>query len=178
MTYKEAIAIPPGVSCVVEKDRITCSKGGKEITRKVDAESLKLKVEGSNIIFETKSDKKNDLKVLRSYRAHINNMFYGLDEQFVYHLQTCNVHFPMTLKLEKNKLLINNFLGEKKQRSAEIIPSVTVDIKGANITVSSHDRDAAGQTAANIEKATLVRNRDRRVFQDGIYITDRPGRKL
>jgi large subunit ribosomal protein L6 len=84
----------------------------------------------------------------------------------------------MTLKLEKNKLLINNFLGEKNPRVANILSGVDVDIKGQNITISSHDKTSAGQTAANIEKATKIRLRDRRIFQDGIYLIERAGRVI
>jgi large subunit ribosomal protein L6 len=82
----------------------------------------------------------------------------------------------MILKLDKNKLIISNFLGEKVSRHATILPNVDVQIKGAKITITSNDKEAAGQTAANIEKASIVRNRDRRVFQDGIYIIEKPGR--
>ena len=35
------------------------------------------------------------------------------------------------------------------------------------------DRDGVAQTAANIEQATIVRNRDRRIFQDGIYLIEK-----
>jgi len=34
----------------------------------------------------------------------------------------------------------------------------------------------AGQTAANIERATKIKGFDPRVFQDGIYIIEKPGR--
>jgi len=81
------------------------------------------------------------------------------------------------MKIDSGRLLINNFLGEKNPRVAVILPNVDVQLKGAKITVTSADKDAAGQTAANIEKATKIRNRDRRIFQDGIYIVERPGRK-
>ena len=83
----------------------------------------------------------------------------------------------MTLKIEGNKLAVNNFLGEKIPRYAYILPNVEVQIKGSLITILSTDKEAAGQTAANFEKATKVTNRDRRIFQDGIYIHDKPGDK-
>ena len=38
-----------------------------------------------------------------------------------------------------------------------------------DVIVSGIDKEAVGQTAANIERCTTVKNRDRRVFQDGIY---------
>jgi large subunit ribosomal protein L6 len=107
--------------------------------------------------------------------AHMKKMFLGLENDYVYHLESCNVHFPMTLKVEGNKLVINNFLGEKTPRFARILPGVKVDVKGAKITVSSPDKDAAGHTASNFEKATKIKLRDRRVFQDGIFLVDRPG---
>ena len=79
----------------------------------------------------------------------------------------------MTLKVEKNYLIINNFLGEKTPRHAKILPEVSVDIKGPKVIVSSRNKESAGQTVANIEKATIVRKRDRRVFQDGIFLVER-----
>lgn len=116
--------------------------------------------------------------VLHSVAAHIKNLFTGLHEKFAYTLEACNVHFPMTLKVEGTRIAITNFLGEKTPRYATIMPGSQAEIKGQKITVTSHDITLAGQTAANIEKATRVRNRDRRVFQDGIYIVARPGRRI
>ena len=82
----------------------------------------------------------------------------------------------MTLKVDGKKLVINNFLGEKTPRFARIEENVDVEVKGPKVTVSSHDIEAAGRTVSLIERATNVRNRDRRVFQDGIFLTERPGR--
>jgi large subunit ribosomal protein L6 len=82
----------------------------------------------------------------------------------------------MTVKIEGDKFKIKNFLGEKIERTAMICPNTKVSIKGNIVEVSSVDIEKAGQTAANIEIATKIRNRDRRVFQDGIFITEKPGR--
>ena len=177
-SISESIQIPEGVSCLMADSTLVAKKGGNEVKKVFQAPLIEVKVENNSIVFSSKKGNKNQLKVIMSFVAHINNIFKGLNEPFVYKLQTCNVHFPMTLKVEKDRLIINNFLGEKKPRSAKILPETKVDVKGQNITITSSDKEAAGETATNIEKATKIRNRDRRIFQDGIYITEKPGVKI
>jgi large subunit ribosomal protein L6 len=110
--------------------------------------------------------------------AHIKNMIKGLTKKFKYKLQISNVHFPMTVTLDKskNELVIKNFLGEKKERRIKIAKEVEVKVNKEEIEIESISIEKAGQCAANIEKGTKVRNKDRRIFQDGIFITEKPGR--
>ena len=44
------------------------------------------------------------------------------------------------------------------------------------IEVDSYDIEKAGQVATSIEKGSKVKNKDRRVYQDGIFIIEKPGR--
>lgn len=173
--YSETIQLPAGVSVDYSNRVLTFSKNGVSLKRKISDMTIDVKVDGSKVVFSTGKPDKRARKVVNAYIAHINNIFLGLDEKFTYKLEACNVHFPMTLKVDKNVLLINNFLGEKTPRKAAIMPTVDVQVKGTQIIVSGHDKELAGQTAANIEKATKVRNRDRRIFQDGIYIIEKSG---
>ncbi len=173
---KEEIEIPAGVACEVAGRIIKCSKGGVTLMREIENSEIQAKVSDGKLILSCARGNKMHNMVLHSLIAHIQNLFRGLEEKFTYLLEACNVHFPMTLKVEGARLVINNFLGEKTPRHAVIMPGSDVEVKGQKITVSSHDISIAGQTAANIEKATKVRNRDRRVFQDGIYIVTRPER--
>jgi large subunit ribosomal protein L6 len=172
--YTETFSVPEGVDCSYSDGVLTFSKDSISLQRRIDSPLISVKADSGKISFTASKPGKRERKLIKSYIAHIENIISGLGTKFVYRLETCNVHFPMTLKVEKDVMLINNFLGEKTPRRAIILPSVEVSVKGAEIKVSSHDKAAAGQTAANMEKATRVRNRDRRVFQDGIYITDKP----
>jgi large subunit ribosomal protein L6 len=169
----ESISLPEGVSAHISDKKLVLRKGSVELSRSINIPAVDISLNGNSILIDSQRGNKTQLNLIMTFIAHLKNMFSGLENKFVYKLQACNVHFPMTLKVEKENLLITNFLGEKKPRYAEILPSVHVDIKGQNITLSSHDKELAGQTAANIEKATKVRNRDRRIFQDGIYIIEK-----
>jgi len=69
---------------------------------------------------------------------------------------------------------VNNYFGERVPRTAEILHNVNVSVQNkVEITVSGIDKELVGQTAANIERCTTVKNRDRRVFQDGIYLLNK-----
>lgn len=174
---EETIQIPEGVSCTNENHVLKCKKGSVELSRPMKIPQVTVKLHEGTVSLVCEKGNKNQIKLIKSYVAHINNLFAGLDNKFVYELEAVNVHFPMTLKLDGNKVIIGNFLGEKLPRHSKVLPGVDVEIKGQKITVSSHDREAAGQTAANLEKATRVKGRDRRVYQDGIFMTKKPERR-
>jgi large subunit ribosomal protein L6 len=84
----------------------------------------------------------------------------------------------MTSKLEGNSFELKNFLGGKKIRKAEIPQGVDVKINGDIIELSSRDIELVGMTATRMEQLTRVTKRDRRVFQDGIFITEKAGNVL
>ena len=177
MKYKiqEKIEIPAGIKCEFKNGSLKCTKNSIEITRKIDAPGIIVKIQDNFVILECNKGNKNHLKIIKSLVAHVENIISGLEKPFTYVLEACNVHFPMTFKVENNFLLINNFLGEKTPRTAKIMTNASIEIKGQKIFVSSSNKEFAGQTAANFEKATKIKNRDRRIFQDGLYIVQKPG---
>ena len=101
-------------------------------------------------------------------------MIKGVAEGFIYKLKICAGHFPMNVTIEGNNVIIKNFLGEKIPRKSKIAPGVKAQVKGDEIIIESCNLESAGQTASNIEQATRVKARDRRIFMDGIWITSKP----
>lgn len=165
-----------GVDAEIARDEIILSKNGKQIKRKIN-NRIEVVIENGRIILKTKKSTKRERKTLYSLKAHIKNAIEGLITPFKYKLQAVSVHFPMTLEIDKtnNTLIIKNFLGEKKPRIINILPDVEISVNKDKIEIQSADIEKAGQTAANIEKGSKIRERDRRVFQDGIFITEKPG---
>lgn len=171
----EEIIVPEGINCKFADGRIEISKGGSLIVKKINTPGIDIKLGEGKIIIECKRAHRKENAIIKTLSAHMLNSFKGLESPFVYELEVCNVHFPMSVKVEGKKIVITNFLGEKEKRTAEILDGVKVDVKGNKIEVSGSIREDAGQTAANIEKATKISKRDRRVFQDGVFIVRKPG---
>ncbi len=177
---EKKIKIPEGVEIQIDSSTNTVSvrSEGKELKREFNTPNIKILNEGKELKIFSENATRREGKIIGTTVAHINNLIRGIKEEFEYHLEICSVHFPMTVRVDKDKITIKNFLGEKVDRTCKVLPNVKVDIKGNQITVTSSNREAAGQTSANIEKCAKVRGRDRRVFQDGIFITKKPGRNL
>lgn len=168
------IEIPENVQVEVNGSEVIVKCEGKALKRDFNIRKVKISKEGNQIKISAKNATKREGTMMGTINAHIKNMINGMKEDYIYKMEVCNVHFPMNVKVEGDKLTVKSFLGEKKDRAANIIQNVKVDVKGTEITVSSYDIEAAGQTAANIEKATRLKGRDRRIFQDGIFITEKP----
>ncbi len=185
---REEIEIPEGINANIDGDRIILKKveagsekseGDHELERRLDRR-VETKIEGNKVILESKNTTKNDRKMFGTMKAHINNMVKGLTEKFKYKLQIANVHFPMNVSHDKakNVLVVKNFLGEKQDREIKLIEGVDVKVDKETIELESVNIEKAGQCAANIEKSAKVKNKDRRIFQDGIFIIEKPRRKF
>jgi len=171
------IEIPEGITPTLKDDVLFMKKEDKELQRKLNP-IINLEIKENKIVVSAKRTTKEDRKNFGTMKAHINNMIRGLTEGFLYKLQAVFAHFPITIIHEKdlNEIVVKNFLGEKKDRRIKIIENVDVKVNKHDIEISSWDIEKAGQVAANLEKGTHVRNKDRRIFQDGIFIIEKPGR--
>ena len=84
----------------------------------------------------------------------------------------------MNVGISNKKFAVKNFLGEKTPRELNIKEEVNIKIEGEIIIVEGIDKEKVSQTAANIEKLTFIKQKDRRIFQDGIYIINKDGKDI
>jgi len=172
---KEQITIPEGVTASFEQDTLTIKGEKGEISRVFSYPKINLSVNSNIVEITSKNVRKKDKALIGTFVAHINNMIKGVTDGFVYKMKTVFSHFPIKTLVEGNEFIIQNFLGERAPRKAKILEGVTVEAKGENITITGIDKEKVGQTVANIERATKVKKRDIRVFQDGIYRISKGG---
>ena len=165
-----AVDIPEGVSIDSSSSDVKVTGPRGELSRNFEHTAIKfeqadnkLKIIGSNL-------RKKEKALIGTWSAHLSNMVKGVNQGFLYEMKIVFAHFPMKVVVKGNNVTIDNFLGEKASRSSAIIGDVKVNVKGDAVTIEGNNVEEVGQTAGNLEKATIVKGRDTRVFQDGIYV--------
>jgi large subunit ribosomal protein L6 len=158
------VKIPAGVTVAVEGSKVTASGPNGSAAREFKGTPLDLKLDG-----DTLSVKGKGKAIENTVRAHLGNMFVGVTEGFERKMKIRYSHFPISVEVKGRDVLIKNFLGERRARKTKVHGNVKVEVNGQDITVSGTDREAVGQTVANIRRATKIKGHDCRIFQDGIY---------
>jgi large subunit ribosomal protein L6 len=173
------VAIPEGVTVTITGKTIMVQGPKGALERELWHPGVHIQLEhkdGAEQVVVTSDTARKKLRaVAGTYVSHVKNMITGVTEGFFYKLTVVHAHFPMQIALTKegNAVSISNFLGERKPRMAKIASGATVELRGKEILVSGMNKEAVGQTAANLEQTTKIRGYDSRVFQDGIYLVEK-----
>lgn len=119
---------------------------------------------------------RKQLACVRTVCSHLDNLFVGVTRGFLYKMRFVYSHFPINVTLNGDIVEIRNFLGEKRVRKVQLLPGVkyerTASVKD-QIELTGIDIAAVSLTAAKIQQATNVRNKDLRKFLDGIYVSQK-----
>ena len=101
-------------------------------------------------------------------------MIHGVEHGYTYRLKIVFAHFPISVKVKGSEVHIENIFGERAPRIARIVGDKTeVTITNEDVSVKGPSLEDVSQTAANIESSTKIRDKDQRVFLDGLYIYSR-----
>lgn len=170
--------IPQGVSITINGYTVKVKGPKGEVAKDLPHKTIKIQTQEGKLTLACPNATKREVVMAYTFNAHIKNMIAGVTNSHMYKLKVCSGHFPMSVALSGDVLAVKNFLGEKIPRTLKIKKGAQVKVEGNDITVESPNKELAGQVAADIEQLTRVTNRDNRIFQDGIYITNKSGKIL
>ena len=173
MAFEATAEIPAGVTVSMDGTRVVVTGPKGTLSRDMRFPAIAIAIGDGLVTVSTEVTRKRVVAMVGTLASHIRNMCKGVAEGYEYRMKVVFSHFPIQLKLQGTTLVIDNFLGEKQSRYARIEPGVTAQVGNDAVTLSGIDKEKVGNSAANIEHATRIRNRDPRVFQDGIYIVER-----
>jgi large subunit ribosomal protein L6 len=170
-TIKEnRIDFPDDVSFALDNKKLTVSGENGSISRDFSHALLNFAREENSLKIWAVNPRKREASLVNTLSTHVDNMIKGVKQGFTYRMKIVFVHFPMTVRVNGRRIIIQNFIGERKDRMANIVGDVQVTIEGEDIIVKGVDIEKVAQTAANIQQATRIRRKDLRKFLDGIYV--------
>ncbi len=160
---------PEGASASLENDTLVVKGPKGELKEKVSFPKINVKISNGKMELTSETEKKKTRAVMGTWKAIANGMAIGVTKGWQCDLKLVYSHFPVKLKQEGNRLVVENFLGERQKREIAIPEEVKLEIKGNDLILTGPDKEKVGQAAALIEQKVTIKKFDRRIFQDGIY---------
>ena len=155
--------IPEGVTVQAEGQKLTAKGPQGEVQKNFPKEAT-VTIEGKDVKVSAKNQ-----ALEGTLQSLVNSMIEGVSTGYKRNLKVLYAHFPMSIEVKGKDILVKNFLGEKRPRETKVVGNTKVEVKGQNVTVSGPDKEAVGQTVANLRTAMRIKKKDARIFQDGIY---------
>ncbi|MGC8547754.1 MAG: hypothetical protein ACP5MC_01980 [Candidatus Micrarchaeia archaeon] len=170
-----SLEIPQGVKIEIDQSGTSIKISGKlgSTVKHANPALLSISLKENKLEIETTDNKKRQNKAKLAEQAlssEIKAAMEGVQNGITRHMRVIYSHFPISFEIKENKVFAKNFFGEHLPRVAKIIGDTKVEIKGQDVIVTGVDPYDVGQTVANLFKLSFQRNKDPRIFQDGIYL--------
>jgi len=171
--FQEQVIIPEGVKIIQNKHMLSFEGPLGKTFKSFRSIPVNIEIAENKVILKTTGFRKRDYSILHTARSIIRNICEGLIDGYTIKMKVVFAHFPITVKVEGKKILIENFQGERAPRTTRIVGNTKVIPKGEDVILTGEVWTDITQTAANIALKTKVKNKDHRVFLDGIYIYEK-----
>lgn len=170
---EKATEIPDGVKVKLSGDEISVIGEGETLSINFQHPRIAVSIGKDRVVLSCDYPSKGDTALMGTIISHVRNMIRGVTKGFEYKMKIVYSHFPIKASRQGSEFVVENFLGERSPRKAKILGKTEIAIDGDEVVLTGPDIRDVGQTAANIEQVTMIKGYDPRVFQDGIYITQK-----
>lgn len=167
--FQTEVAIPEGVTVSLKKEMLHVEGSLGKTYKNFKKIPVDLELSEGKIKIKAQGRKKKDYAILNTARSIIRNLCDGVKDGYTIKMKIVYAHFPITVKTQDKFVLIENFQGERSARKAKIVGNTKITSKGEDVFVTGPVLTDVTQTVANIQQNTKVRNKDTRVFLDGIF---------
>ena len=171
--FQERLEAPEGVKLAMKKRMLHFEGPLGKAHKNFRSIPVDIDIDGRTVTIRAQGKRKRDYAILHTARSVIRNMCEGLVEGYTVKMKVVFAHFPITVKVDGKTVIIENFQGEHAPRTAKIVGDTKVTPKGEDVILTGIVLTDVTQTAANIELHTKVKNKDHRVFLDGIYVYEK-----
>ncbi len=169
----KTVELPQGVSAKVDGRSLVVKGPNGTATKVFQRIPVDIEVQGANVKITPFTMKKKDRISANTVSSIVRALAHGVTKGYEYRMKVVFAHFPVTVKIKDDTVLVENFMGERSPRVAKILAGCKVTTEGDDIIIKGTSLEQIGQTAANVEQATKIKRKDQRIFLDGVYVYEK-----
>ena len=167
--FSTEVQIPENVKVSFKKNMLNVEGPLGKTYKNFNKIPVDIHVNDNIISLNAIGTRNSSFAIMNTARSIIKNILEGVIEGYTIKMKIVFSHFPINVKVEGKEVLVENFQGERAPRITKIWGETKVLPKGDDVIITGHVLTDVSQTAAEIENKTRVKNKDHRVFLDGIY---------
>ncbi|MEM2160013.1 MAG: 50S ribosomal protein L6 [Candidatus Nitrosotenuis sp.] len=167
--FETTFDVPQKVKVTLNKNMLLVEGPLGKVYKNFKKIPVELAVNDGKVSIKAINSRKKYYAIANTALSLIKNLCDGVINGYTIKMKIVYAHFPITVKTKDKLVLIENFQGERAPRVAKIHGATKVASKGDDITITGPVLNDVTQTAAEIEAVTKVKNKDHRVFLDGVY---------
>lgn len=167
--YEATYEIPQNVKVSLNKHMLLVEGPLGKTYKSFRKIPVDLEVKDNKVSIKAVSKRKKYFAIANTAYSIVRNLCDGVVNGYTVKMKIVYAHFPITVKVKDKEVHIENFQGERAPRVARIHGATKVVSKGDEVILTGPVLNDVTQTAAEIQRVTHVRDKDHRVFLDGIY---------
>jgi large subunit ribosomal protein L6 len=177
VSIDEEVEIPDDVEVDLNQKIVTVKGKQGKVTKDFNhAKFIDISKLDNKIYLHADFPRKKQIALVGTIKNVIQNLIKGVQLGYTYKMKIVYSHFPITVEPPKtgsSEILIKNFIGERAPRVTHAIGNVKIQSNKEEVIVSGPSKEHVGQTCANIQRKCRIKEKDKRVFQDGVYVFEK-----
>lgn len=176
VNVEKEVEIPESVTVKMENKIVTVKGPKGELKKNFQRfADVEMKLENDKVTFKAYFITKRKKAKTNNAIGYFENMINGVTKGYRYKSKIVFSHFPITVEpdVKKGKVTIKNLYGGRKPLIVPIVgKETTVKVDGDDVITEGIDKEAVGQTVANMQEICRLRGsrkKDPEVFMDGIW---------
>jgi len=144
-----SVELPAGVTAKYSEGQIMVVGPLGKVSQDFSKIPVDLEIKGNEVRILTHGTRRKNRSILNTAKSLVHNAVEGVTKGYEYKLKVIYAHFPVTVKVQGNRILVENFYGERSPRVAEIIGDTKAEVQGEDVILQGVSIQDVGQTAAN-----------------------------
>ena len=159
------------------KSRVVTVTGPRgTLTKEFKHVKIEIEVKDNEVLIHTYMTTYNQSAILYTISKHIRNMIKGVTLGFRYKMHTVKKHFPIECFIKDGAVEVGRFLGGRNVKVIPLLPGVTCKKNEKDqdeLWFEGIDVDQVALNCAHVFQSCFPKDKDRRKFLDGIYVSEK-----